>query len=32
VPEGLYEVPIGSAAIRRSGKDVTMVATSYMAI
>ncbi len=31
VPEGLYEVPIGSAAIRRSGKDVTVVATSYMA-
>lgn len=31
VPEGLYEVPIGSAAVRRSGKDVTIVATSYMA-
>ena len=31
VPDGLYEVPIGSAAIRRSGKDITLVATSYMA-
>lgn len=31
VPEGLYEVPIGSGAIRRSGKHVTVVATSYMA-
>lgn len=31
VPEGLYEVPIGAAAIRRPGKDVTLVATSYMA-
>lgn len=31
VPESLYEVPIGSAAVRRSGRDVTLVATSYMA-
>lgn len=31
VPETLYEVPIGSAALRRSGRDVTLVATSYMA-
>lgn len=31
VPEASYEVPIGSAALRRSGKDVTLVATSYMA-
>lgn len=31
VPEALYEVPIGSAAVRRSGRDVTLVATSYMA-
>ena len=30
VPEGLYEVPIGSAALRRSGRDVTVLATSYM--
>ncbi len=31
VPESLYEVPIGSAALRRSGRDVTLLATSYMA-
>lgn len=31
VPEELYSVPIGTAAIRRTGKDVTIVATSYMA-
>lgn len=31
VPEGMYTVPIGSAAIRRTGNDVTIVATSYMA-
>jgi pyruvate dehydrogenase E1 component beta subunit len=31
VPEDLYEVPIGAAALRRSGKTVTLVATSYMA-
>src|SRR5262249_21161788 len=31
VPEGLYSVPIGRAAIRRPGNDVTIVATSYMA-
>jgi len=31
VPEPLYEVPIGSAAVRRPGSDVTIVATSYMA-
>jgi pyruvate dehydrogenase E1 component beta subunit len=30
VPEALYEVPIGSAALRRSGRDVTLLATSYM--
>jgi len=30
VPEGLYEVPIGPAALRRSGRDVTVLATSYM--
>ena len=30
VPEELYAVPIGKAAIRREGKDVTVVATSYM--
>jgi pyruvate dehydrogenase E1 component beta subunit len=31
VPEEMYEVSIGSAARRRTGKDVTLVATSYMA-
>ena len=30
VPEEMYEVPIGKAAIRRKGKDVTIVATSTM--
>jgi pyruvate dehydrogenase E1 component beta subunit len=31
VPEGHYTVPIGSAAVRREGRDVTIVATSIMA-
>lgn len=31
VPEEPYVVPIGKAAVRRSGKDVTIVAISYMA-
>ncbi|MEK7403994.1 MAG: transketolase C-terminal domain-containing protein [Acidobacteriota bacterium] len=31
VPEGRYGVPIGSAAIRRKGTDVTIVGISYMA-
>ena len=30
VPEGYYTVPIGSAAIRRPGTDVTVVASSIM--
>jgi pyruvate dehydrogenase E1 component beta subunit len=30
VPEGHYTVPIGSAAIRRGGRDVTIVGTSIM--
>ena len=30
VPEGHYTVPIGQAAIRRDGRDVTIVATSIM--
>ncbi len=30
VPEGYYTVPIGQAAIRREGTDVTIVATSIM--
>jgi pyruvate dehydrogenase E1 component beta subunit len=31
VPEGHYTVPIGKAAIRRPGKDLTIVASSIMA-
>jgi pyruvate dehydrogenase E1 component beta subunit len=31
VPEELYEVPIGKAAMRREGRDVTIVASSFMA-
>jgi len=31
VPEEPYEVPIGQAAVRRTGKEVTIVASSYMA-
>ena len=30
VPEGMYETPIGKAAVRREGTDVTIVATSYL--
>jgi len=30
VPEEMYSVPIGQAAIRREGRDVTVVSTSYM--
>ena len=30
VPEEMYSVPIGSAAVRRRGRDVTIVATSIM--
>ena len=30
VPETLFTVPIGEAAVRREGKDVTVIATSYM--
>lgn len=30
VPEGLFTVPIGKAAIRRQGNDVTLAATSYL--
>jgi acetoin:2,6-dichlorophenolindophenol oxidoreductase subunit beta len=30
VPEEMYEVPIGLASIRRTGSDVTIVATSHM--
>jgi len=31
VPEEMYGVPLGRAAVRRTGRDVTIVATSYMA-
>lgn len=31
VPEETFEVPIGSAAIRRAGDDLTIVASSYLA-
>jgi len=30
VPEGAYKTPIGSAAVRREGHDVTIVATAIM--
>lgn len=30
VPENLYEVPIGKGDIKREGKDLTILATSYM--
>ena len=32
VPDDLYTVPIGSAAVRRQGDDVTLAAVSYMAL
>ncbi|MCL4115959.1 UNVERIFIED_CONTAM: hypothetical protein GTU68_013132 [Idotea baltica] len=31
VPEGYYTTPIGKAAVRRTGTDITIVATSLMA-
>lgn len=31
VPRNIYEVPIGKAAVRRRGKDISIVACSYMA-
>ena len=30
VPENIYEVTIGKGDIKREGKDVTIVAVSYM--
>ena len=30
VPEHIYEIPIGQAAVRKQGRDATVVATSYM--
>ena len=32
VPEGAYRVPIGEAAIRREGKDISIIATSIMSV
>ena len=32
VPKRLYSVPIGRAAIRRHGRDVTLASTSYMSV
>lgn len=32
VPERLYSVPIGRAAVRRFGSDVTLASTSYMSV
>lgn len=32
VAEEMYTVPIGTAAVRKEGADVTIVATSYMAV
>ena len=31
VPEDMYEVDIGKAAIRKTGKDLTIIASSYLA-
>jgi pyruvate/2-oxoglutarate/acetoin dehydrogenase E1 component len=31
VPEEMFEVPIGVAAVRRGGKDLTIIASSYLA-
>jgi len=31
VPEEIYEVPIGQGVIRKTGSDLTLVATSFMA-
>lgn len=30
VPEEMYEIPLGSADIKRQGSDITIVATSFM--
>lgn len=32
VPESYYEFPLGKAVVRREGKDITLVANSYMAL
>lgn len=30
VPEGEYTIPLGKAAVKREGKDITLIATSWM--
>jgi len=30
VPEELYSIPLGEGVVRREGKDITVIATSYM--
>jgi len=32
VPEGLYTIPFGQGVVRKTGKDITIVAISYMVI
>jgi acetoin:2,6-dichlorophenolindophenol oxidoreductase subunit beta len=32
VPEGAHDIPLGQAEIKRAGRDVTVVATSYMVV
>ncbi|MFC2005861.1 alpha-ketoacid dehydrogenase subunit beta [Chloroflexota bacterium] len=32
VPEEIYSIPLGKGVIRREGRDVTLVATSYMVL
>jgi pyruvate dehydrogenase E1 component beta subunit len=32
VPEEMYSVPIGKGLVKKKGKDVTLVATSYMVV
>lgn len=32
VPEGLYSIPFGHGVVRRPGKDITIVAISYMVV
>jgi pyruvate dehydrogenase E1 component beta subunit len=31
VPEEMYTVPIGQAAVRRAGRDISVIATGYLA-
>ena len=32
VPDGVHEIPLGQAEIKRAGRDVTVIATSYMVV